>query len=130
AEPALERRGNRRRHGLGIGARPTGGDVDGGKIHGRHAGDRQETGGPRAHQKQADREQRGADRPADEGFGETCAAHGVTPPGAATARARPAARAQPAAALGGSTASSGAPSRDRRPGWYRASTTGSAAVRR
>ncbi len=70
AEPALERGRDRRRHGLGIGARPAGGDVDGRKIHRRHAGDRQEAVGHHARQQQSDGEQRGADRPADEGFGE------------------------------------------------------------
>jgi hypothetical protein len=42
AEPALERGRDRRRHGLGIGAGPAGGDADGREVHRRHAGDRQE----------------------------------------------------------------------------------------
>src|SRR5262249_59760055 len=107
-----ERRTSRRERG-GIGAGAAGGDVDGPKTPRRHAGDRQEAVGHRASQKETEGKERGADRPADERFGEAHAAHAVTPPRAAKARAGPAGRARSAAAPGGSTASSRVPSRDR-----------------
>ena len=66
AEPAFERRRDRRRHGLRIGARPARVDADGRELDRRHAGDRQEAVGHRADEQQADGEQRRADRPADE----------------------------------------------------------------
>ena len=74
AEPALQRRRHRRRHHGRIGAGPARGNPDGRIFHRRHAGDRQEAVGHHAGEKQPDREQRGADRAKDEGFGE---AHGA-----------------------------------------------------
>ena len=68
AEPPLQRRRHRLRHGLGIGAGPAGADADGREVDRRHARDRQEVVGDRADQQQPDREQRGADRPADGGL--------------------------------------------------------------
>src|SRR5262249_61143161 len=118
------------RHRFGIGARTVRGDPDGRKIDRRHAGDGEEAVSHPTHQKEPDGKERGPDRPPDEWLGEIRRAHAVTPPGAVTARARPASRAQARAPPDGSAASSPAPSRDRRPASYRASATGSAAVRR
>ena len=101
AEPALERRRDRRRHGLGVGARPAGGDADGREVHRRHAGDRQEAIRHDADEQQADGQQRGADRSADEGLGEVRQAHAVTPPAVAKVRADRGGRARSAAAAGG-----------------------------
>ena len=101
AEPAFERRRDRRRHGLGVGARPAGGDADGREVHRRHAGDRQEAIRHDADEQQADGQQRGADRSADEGLGEVRQAHAATPPAVAKVRADRGGRARSAPAAGG-----------------------------
>ena len=69
-QPPFERRGDRGRHGLGIGAGARGGDADHRKIDGRQARDGQKKIGDRADQEQREREQRRADRPPDERRGD------------------------------------------------------------
>ncbi len=66
AEPPLERRGHRRRHDAGVGARAVGGNADGGEFDARQAGDRQELVADDADQEEAEGQQGGPDRPADE----------------------------------------------------------------
>ena len=69
-QPPFERRGDRGRHGFGIGAGARGGDADDRKIDGRKARDGQKKISHRADQEQREREQRRADRPPDERRGD------------------------------------------------------------
>ena len=85
AELALERRGDQRRHRLGAGARQLRRDLDGREIDLRQRRDRQRPIAERAAEHQRDPEQRGRDRPADEGRGD---AHGLIARLARTAAGR------------------------------------------
>ena len=69
-QPPFERRGDRGRHGFGIGAGPRRRNADDRKIDGRQARDGQKKIRHRADQKQRDGEQRRSDRPPDEGRGD------------------------------------------------------------
>ena len=77
----------------GIGAGPARRDADGREVDIRQARDRQEVIGDDADQQQPDRQQRGADRPADEGVGEFMTPSAAAP-ATAPAAAAPAARAR------------------------------------
>ena len=71
-QPPLQRRRNGRRHHRGVGPRTRGGNPDHRKIDVGHRRHRQEYIGDEADQKEPDRQQRGADRPADEGLRDRC----------------------------------------------------------
>src|SRR5262249_24735527 len=70
AELAFERRGDGRRHDLGPRAGVEGHDLDRRIVDLRQCGDRQLLVGDEARQQQADHEERGGDRPEDEGPGQ------------------------------------------------------------
>ena len=72
AEPPLQWRRNRRCHDRGVGARARGGNPDRRKIDIGNRRHRQEDVGDDPDQKEPDRQQRGAHRPADEGLRDRC----------------------------------------------------------
>ena len=85
AEAAFQRRGDGGGHGRRIGTRAARHDVDGREFHRRQARHRQLVVSDSADQEQADRHQRGADRPPDERVGEV---HGRSPAAGAPGVAR------------------------------------------
>ncbi len=86
AEPPLQRRRDRGGHDDGVGTRLAGADRDGREINLRQWRDRQVEIGDDPRQGEADRQQRGADRPRDEGGGyRHPATRPVAPAGDATA---------------------------------------------
>ena len=121
AQPLLDRRRDRRRHGLRIGARAARLHAHGGEVDRRQAGNGQLEVGGGPQQEQTGRQQRRSDRSQDEGGGD---AHGATRRGCwprRTACRFPAAR---------RNAPSAAPWQGRSPASCRASGAGSAASRR
>ena len=113
-ELALERAGDRRRHGARIGAGQAGADVEGRVVDLRQIADRQRAVGEDAEQRDRRHQQAGRDRAPDEDFGEVHdalpadvvarrvgrarARHVRTRPPPAAAAPRPAERACPARA--------------------------------